>query len=218
MTKLTVIGDVHGKWDSYARILKRLNPERSIQIGDFGWGFQPDHVGNRPANHPQSKNERRVEAVMAQGDHKYFRGNHDNTDLCAVHQYCLPDVYYEDDTDMMIVAGANSIDKQWRVEGDTWWADEELTYDQLSDAIDEYDQNRPSLMLTHECPESIVGQLFPWYRKEYPSRTREALDSMLAIHQPDIWIFGHWHTSIDQVIGGTRFICLNELETTEIEV
>ena len=42
MTELLIIGDLHGKWGAYAQILETQEPERSIQIGDFGWGFAPN--------------------------------------------------------------------------------------------------------------------------------------------------------------------------------
>jgi len=31
-------------------------------------------------------------------------------------------------------------------------------------------------------------------------------------------IFGHWHSNADEVIDGTRFICLNELSYCDIDV
>jgi len=39
MSEILLIGDVHGKWEQYADLLKKYSPDRSIQIGDLGWGF-----------------------------------------------------------------------------------------------------------------------------------------------------------------------------------
>lgn len=208
MTELLVIGDLHGKWGAYAHLLETQEPERSIQIGDFGWGFYPNGIKQDIAHKMMTD---------TYGVHQYFRGNHDDPVACAAHEFCLPDVHYEPDTGVMAVAGANSIDRAWRTEGLDWWEAEELSYDDLYKAIDEYEVNKPRIMLSHECPESVVWKSFSWYRKEYPSRTREALDSMLSIHAPDVWIFGHWHKHIDHVIDGTRFICLDELQTLSID-
>jgi len=42
------------------------------------------------------------------------------------------------------------------------------------------------------------------------------LNELLHIHQPDIWIHGHYHVSKKTTYGKTKFICLNELETYKI--
>jgi hypothetical protein len=41
---------------------------------------------------------------------------------------------------------------------------------------------------------------------------------MFSIHKPDLWIFGHWHCDADEVIDGTRFICLNELSYVDVDM
>jgi hypothetical protein len=66
------------------------------------------------------------------------------------------------------------------------------------------------MILSHDCPEIVCKQLFG-----YPdnNKTRNGLQTMFEIYQPKLWIFGHHHKSIDTIIGDTRFICLNELET-----
>jgi predicted phosphodiesterase len=209
MTELTIIGDVHGKWSSYLDLLEQQQPERSIQIGDFGRGFPGRETF-----------EGQVDQLIAKlpGDHKYFRGNHDNPAACREHTYCLDDTHWEPDNGLMVVAGAHSIDREWRVEDRDWWADEELSYDQLYQAVDLYEQRKPRIMLTHDGPESVIPYMFSWYRQEYKSRTRQALDSMLAIHEPDLWIFGHWHTNCTFHRGGTTFIRLNELETFKVNL
>lgn len=214
MTKLLLIGDIHGKWEQYARILHdhKGKIDRSVQVGDFGWGFSDQEAFG------QSRVEQLHES-MEQGDHTYIRGNHDNPEMCKHHKYCIDDVTYEGDTGIMFVGGANSIDKHYRLlHGWDWWEDEELDYKDLQLAIDTYEQVKPRIMVTHEAPESIVPQLFPWYRKEHPSDTRVAFQHMLEIHKPELWVFGHWHTSANKVIDGTQFVCLKELETMEVDV
>jgi len=212
MTQLLIIGDVHGKWDAYSKVLEVYQPERSIQIGDFGWGFanqihHPDRV---------AKLEGDMEDLC--GEHRYFRGNHDNPAACAAHEYCLDDTHWEPDTGLMVIAGGNSIDRAWRTAGVDWWEDEELSYDQLHEAIDLYEERKPRIVLTHDGPEDVIPYMFPWYRKEFPSRTREALGSMFAIHQPELWVFGHWHTSHTYHANGTKFVCLKELEAMMVNL
>ena len=120
MTEILIAGDLHGKWAAYTDILRSKQPTRSIQVGDFGWGFSPNSIL-----------QDRIHAVLTKtpGDHQYFRGNHDDPVACANHEFCLPDVHYEADTGIMWCAGANSIDAAYRTEGLDWWADEDLSYD-----------------------------------------------------------------------------------------
>ena len=220
MTELLLIGDLHGKWQEYSKILEIHSPDRSIQIGDFGWGFVDHQTRLYNPDDPRTANEYFVETAMEDlhGDHKYFRGNHDNPGLCAEHRFCLPDVHYEEDTGIMIIAGADSIDKSMRTEGYNWWADEELSWDAFYKAMDLYEEKKPRIVLTHDGPESIIPYMFEWYRQEFPSRTRQALDSMFALHQPELWVFGHWHTSTTYHKNGTKFVCLAELEAMKLEV
>ena len=200
------IGDVHGKWARYKNILKTC--EESIQIGDMGVGFINLRTETKMSNPPFD--------AMSKGNHRFIRGNHDNPDVCANHKYYIKDGHIENDT--MFIGGALSIDKQYRTENIDWWAKEELCTEKLYDSYDEYVKIKPKIMITHDCPDPIVNPLFGHFAKiGYPSRTRQALGSMWEVHKPDLWIFGHWHYSIDTTILGTRFICLNELEYMDID-
>jgi hypothetical protein len=46
---------------------------------------------------------------------------------------------------------------------------------------------------------------------------RTALNELLNIHQPELWIHGHFHQSKTTKYGNTNFICLNELEVFKIK-
>jgi len=206
---MLLIGDIHGKWKEYSDILKKYEPARSVQLGDFAWGFP--HNTARIAE---------LEYAMSTfgNDNRYIRGNHDNPVACKNHKFCIDDATYEPDSGIFLLGGASSIDAAQRTQGVDWWDDEELSQSDLYLALDLYEQVKPRIVLTHECPEDVVGNLFNWYRADFPSRTRQALGSMWAIHKPDVWVFGHWHSFIDRTIDGTRFICLDELQTANLNL
>ena len=178
------VGDIHGDMNSYLNIIHGI--DESIQVGDYGIGF--------------------VENPIITNNHRFIRGNHDNPSLCKEQINYIPDGYIEND--MMFMGGALSIDKEYRTIGIDYWDDEELSISQLNDMIDLYDANRPSIMVTHEAPESI---LYHFNRSIYPihSRTRAALDAMWNIHKPKLWICGHWHFPFDKIVDGCRFIVLD---------
>jgi hypothetical protein len=50
----------------------------------------------------------------------------------------------------------------------------------------------------------------------YPTRTGQALSAMWNAYKPPMWICGHYHASVTEIIGPTTFRCLNELEPFEI--
>lgn len=190
------IGDVHARFGEYSQLIKGC--ERSIQVGDFGLGFRKS-----PVIGPE---------------HRFIRGNHDDPTLCKEHPNWIEDVSVRDG--VYFLGGGLSIDRQLRVEGVSWWADEELSINQLFDAIDGFKAISPSVVVTHDCPETVADVIgkHRGYKLDFPSRTCRTLDSMFHLHQPKLWIFGHWHVSLDQVVNGTRFICLNELQTIDINL
>mgnify|MGYP001166037656 CR=1 FL=1 len=189
MTTIRFIGDVHGSPRAYRRAVG--DAERSIQVGDFGLGF--------------------VRMPQLGPGHRFIRGNHDCPDLCRERPDWIPDGMIEGEC--MFVGGATSIDAHLRVPGVSWWPDEQLSMVELHRMVELYRRHRPQVMVTHECPASVARELFLRHYKlaiEDRSNTREAFEVMLEIARPRLWVFGHWHEWRDQVIGGTRFICLPE--------
>ena len=189
---LLVIGDVHGLVDKYWKILQK-HKGMSIQVGDFGFKQQHEwHLKN-------------IDFTQ----HTINFGNHDDyTYLYQPHSCSNWSYAYE--SKLMTVRGAYSVDKAYRTENVDWWTNEELNYEEMQQAIDFYTFNKPKIMITHDCPQEVRQHLFYIHEK---SITTNGLQVMFEQHQPDLWIFGHHHKSENEVINGTRFICLAELET-----
>ncbi len=189
---LLVIGDVHRKINEYKRILQN-HKGCSIQVGDFGLKEEHEwHLQN-----------------IDHSNHAVNFGNHDDyTFLSQPHS--LSHWSYVHTSKLMTVRGAFSKDKIHGIKDLDWWENEELSYEEMIKAICYYEHNKPKIMITHDCPQSVREELF---KIEDKSLTSNGLQAMFEIHQPDIWIFGHHHRSKNEVINGTRFICLSELET-----
>lgn len=207
--KYRIIGDVHGKMGQYLAILdhaKIKGIERSIQVGDFGIGFQPNPV-----------------ELYDVHNHWFIRGNHDSPMGCRDEPNYIPDGTFWEKESIMFVGGAVSIDKEYRTPGVSWWEDEELSMEELYNIYDKYVMTKPRVMITHETPEFIADQVMASVSRtkyEISSRTRQCFQSMFESsgHKPDEWYFGHWHVNFDRVILGTRFVCLNELHYIDIEL
>jgi hypothetical protein len=189
--KVRFIGDVHAKFMHYKTM---LDPNIfSIQVGDFGLGFG-------------------IDAPKVENNHRFIRGNHDNPELCLVNENWIGDGTYING--IFCVGGARSTDAWNRTEGVDWWRDEEVSYEIASRIFDQYLELKPDVVVSHDCPDD--GLPFPEYR--FPSITSNLLNSMLESHRPKLWVFGHHHMSIDVIVDGTRFVCVDKNSFKDIEI
>lgn len=204
--KIHFIGDVHGKTDQYQKKLRqKYQSQTTFQIGDMGIGFS-----GTPGLHND---------IMTSGDHRWIRGNHDDPAKCRQTIGYAGDYGYDEKLDLFWCGGAYSIDHAWRIPGKTWWADEELSYPELSKALDLYIEKKPKYVATHEAPSRISEYLLqviaPMQRNEklecISTRTASALQQMLDVHQPEEWVFGHYHMAHSFQWKGTKFTCVPEL-------
>lgn len=198
--KILFIGDVHAKFKELDYLLQNhTDRDFVVQVGDLGIGFHG-------ISYPESVSP----------DFNFIRGNHDNPDVCRRHREHLGDFGFMSDISLFYLAGAYSIDKAIRTEGSDWWRDEELNMEQLQEAIDLYEKEKPRIMVTHDCPNSITRLLHGENR--FSNNTGQALEICFKIHKPQIWIHGHHHISHKTNIDGTLFIGLSELEPYLLEI
>jgi hypothetical protein len=206
---IIIIGDVHGKTGTYQKMIRRMpEGQRSIQIGDMGIGFPGVGLHKMP------------------DEHKWFRGNHDNPEKCRANHNYFGDWGYLEADHLFWLAGAWSIDRVMRIEGQTWWPDEELSYAELQQVTDLYKEKKPRFVVSHEVParagrallDGLMGPYFSAKGDCCNSRTSQALQSMLEFHQPEEWVFGHYH--VDKTFQlqdcRTKFTCVAELSMYEL--
>jgi hypothetical protein len=193
------IGDMHCDFTTYEKLVG--DAPASIQVGDFGLGFGKDYgVDDSPRLGPTQR---------------FIRGNHDNPEMCYAHPNYIGDIAVEGS--MFFMSGAFSIDRYRRTVGRDWWDNEELSYQSLMTAIDIFEQVKPRIVVTHDCPETVARVIFK-NREARPSATARALDTMFQLHKPDLWVFGHWHTNIRQVVLGTRFVCVANGDALDMDI
>ena len=194
---ITLIGDVHGKYEHYHKIVRQTERHPyTLQIGDFG--FKYDTLKN-------------VDSTR----HLILPGNHDHYDTCYNHPHFLGDYGYTslNRIDFFYYRGAYSIDRQYRTIGIDWWENEQVNIDQFMKARELYRDIKPEVMITHDCPQDIALQMLEPGQRAYENITSWALQELYNIHQPKLWFYGHWHRSVKIQHGNTQFVCLNELET-----
>jgi predicted phosphodiesterase len=203
MTKF--IGDVHGKFNQYKKLIRENRD--TIQVGDLGIGFRQWPHGEWKTNPPYD--------TMVEANARFIRGNHDNPSVCRNNTQWIKDGTVEGDC--MFVGGAFSIDYQYRYSEFTWWEDEQLKEEEFMNISQVYREIKPRIMVTHDCPHEVIAHI-PTSAKYSipPSYTNQMLSFLWNEHRPEIWVFGHHHHPLDIELMGTRFICLDELEMKEI--
>ena len=200
MREVLIIGDVHGLIWRYLQLTSLV--ERSIQVGDMGFAGE-------------------YAKLMAEVDpekHKFIPGNHDDYDHLPPHALgdFGPLPWFSNG---FFVRGAWSIDKAYRTPHVSWWPNEELNVAEAEVALETYAQVKPEVMITHTAPSSVAVKLAdPAFGGYFDPSTERLLEEMPRLHRPDLWIFGHWHTSWNEKIDGTEFRCLNELEVFSVKV
>lgn len=203
MKTLIIIGDVHGKINSYWKLLQKYQQRyKSIQVGDFGL----------------IKAHKWFLKNMDCDKDKVCFGNHDYTPYLD-RAHSLGNFTYMPEEKLMSIRGAWSCDKDSdnRIEGLDWFADEEMNYQQALECFDLFAEKKPEIVVSHQCPIQIQNQFLASY--EYPKAvTTNLLQHCFEEHQPKLWVFGHHHKHIDETVNGTRFVCLEELEPFKIEL
>lgn len=204
-----LIGDVHGYPNIPSYIKRAKKAEYSLQVGDLCGGkykflneLDPDHHKVLAGNHE----------VYNKGSDWYFRKMpHFLGDFGVWSPPDFEEIFY--------LRGGFSLNYKKKQHWGCWSEEEELTVVQLQEAINLYAFLRPDFVVTHECPLRVVEHVtnpavtlsFGYSNPIIRTKTNQALDAMMEIHQPKIWVFGHYHTYMSKKIDGTHFICLNQM-------
>ncbi len=213
---ITIIGDVHGKFNEYYDIVK--DREYSICLGDFGFAdtwTKLQYSGLSPRNH------------------RINSGNHDDYDTCSQSDHWLGDfgVTSIGDTTFFFIRGGLSIDRVYRVGEElgggkkSWWSEEELNFARMMECVALYKEIKPDIVLSHVPPGIICDRLHGnkhnilqrfKFHLGFKENTSLLGDALLAIHRPKLWKFGHHHVSYKETYRDTEFQCLEELEICEL--
>jgi len=166
------------------------------------------------------------------GRHRFFPGNHDHYDALPPHSLGDFGTVCWGGVEFFFVRGAASSDRDKLVRlgrdlGKTlWFAQEELTDEQMRAAEKEYLRDRPAVVLTHDAPTDIAHLAWGHARRLSPpnpgavfrpSRTNAFLERLLEGHRPRLWVFGHHHRDWKFQEAETLFVCVGELSWVDID-
>jgi hypothetical protein len=213
---LTVIGDLHGKFNKYKQIVDKC--EYSFQLGDSGFSsfWNKLHYSD-----------------IDPDCHKIMCGNHCDYDIAPkspfyAGNYGLATV---GGVEFFYVRGGLSIDRLYReverIKGGarTYWTQEELNFAEMLDCIELYRQVKPDIVISHVPPSRFITELTSsdriltefGFHDGFRENTSLLCNELLNIHTPNLWISGHFHRSlVSHSVAGMKFVSLAELETYEI--
>jgi predicted phosphodiesterase len=224
-TRLMIAGDWHGNLPWVERVIRHAathDVDTILQLGDFGYWVDD----GRTASYLSS-----IEAMLDEADIRLFwlDGNHEDhtrvADWQDTTQY--PRIRYLGrgfrwqwwDKTWMSVGGAMSVDKHYRVEGLSWWPQEELTDDEVGYAGRD---GAVDVVVSHDCPRGVdIPGVGPdtkgGVRGNWPpdiladaQHHREKLATICRKTAPD-WLFhGHYHIPYASNFEATSVIGLGD--------
>ena len=201
MNRYAFLGDVHGDIGFCRNFAKQHSDRQVIQIGDLGVGTSTSNGGGYDEHATIVAGwlpPRVVESLPS--NFKFFVGNHDNRSEAIKLKNCLGN--YGRYQDFFFVSGASSYDKACRIMGQSWWPDEELSYEQADEAIALWEKDTSKMLVCHDCPHSIAWNEYGMRETTF---TRKMLQAMIEARKPEIIIYGHHHKTIRGNNNGIRY-------------
>lgn len=211
-----VTGDTHGnvltRLKNIRRYLEDKNPEdyAVIILGDAGINYRFDEA---EASMKKHINNSGFVVYCVRGNHEERPENiptmikwYDN----EIHWFVwreekYPNIrylwdgalYHFNGYSALILGGAYSVDKYWRLEtGKTWFLNEQLTVEEMANIEYELDYTRCNFVFSHTCPIS-------WQPKDLflSSVDQSKVDNSMELWLEKIkdkfdwqvWLFGHYH-------------------------
>lgn len=226
--KVLTIGDTHGEFGKLNQLLTKKNPDIAIICGDFGyfpslseekvnygWGGHATRYNKKEANGLKKIKPNKTKIYWVCGNHeqhselnKYQDGQiHElekNIFFCSRgSSLTLPD-----GRNILFVGGASSIDKNQRISGVDWFAEETISYKDYEKCMI-YD--KIDIVVSHTCPEYFVPFLLNENLSKIYDPSCIALNGIFDKYNPTLWYFGHWHLYKKEYYKGCYFTCLNYL-------
>lgn len=223
MSKIFLTGDTHGgESGDMKKINSREWPKGNnlsksdylIILGDFGfvWGGK----SRKRDLHVQKWLKEKPWTTLV------IDGNHENHDLLgqletkemfgnrvgvindSIFLLKRGEIYNINEKSFFCMGGAESIDKEHRELGITWWPQEIPSYREMDKGLESLSKYKWEVdyILTHTCPNSI-GQTFISMQRPGENMLRCPVGNYLDHIYKDQsvsykkWFFGHWHSDWD---------------------
>lgn len=209
---LGITGDTHGELN-FTKVYKarKLGCTHLIVCGDFGYVWTGSDREQRQLNY---LNKIGVEIL-------FVAGNHENYNLLEtypiedryngkvkkirdnIYQLMNGEIYTINNKTFFVMGGANSTDKEYRIENKTWWKQEVPSDDIIRKGIINLNEcnNKVNYILTHTCYPEALSWVGGEYRADDYSNKLEYFKEFVDF---DYWYFGHMHIDYNILCLNTR--------------
>jgi hypothetical protein len=203
------MGDIHGEFARLNCIINKHKPKIILACGDFGYW-------------PNFRSQ-----IIKNGNTKiYFcDGNHeDHNALKGLMEYhrkgpieIQKNIFFMprgrvlklNNKNILFIGGAESIDKDYRIPGSTWFPEESIT----EADIDRLPNIKIDIVISHTCPSFVVEEmnLTPWNGKNSDDQSPTMLNKVYEKYKPTEWFYGHFHQEFLYKKDNCMFRCLDML-------
>lgn len=219
-----ITGDVHGTYDFeklYSLLKYQVTYEDTLIIlGDAGicWNKQQDEIVLKLFSAIP------ITVVFIDGNHENFdilkkfpiveyRGAKTHQISKHIYHVLRGEIITLEKFTFLCIGGACSIDKAFRKDGVSWWKDEEITNEDVNNALNNLKKfnNTVDCVLTH-CVDSYTIKNFTSYKPDNSTDMLIFIDEEVTYK---FWFYGHYHE--DRQIGSNKYcfyesiICLNPI-------
>ena len=215
------LGDVHAE-SPLMRDFLNSEEKYCLQLGDFGFIFKyNDWKWNKFINHFEKNYPNKMIFTVL--------GNHENYD--SIEKMPVKDMFGArcrkirsnvyavergeilsiEGLNILCIGGADSIDKAWRQDGISWWAQEKISDTDVKKTVEKGLTCSFDMICSHAMPAFFMLQNFtPCFQtgSEFSLEKIYCDIENNGGHIP-LWIGGHVHNSIDMMYNGTLFRSLD---------
>ncbi|MBR5033238.1 MAG: metallophosphoesterase [Treponema sp.] len=194
----------------------------AIVLGDFGLPWNSDCEIDERGIHPADHTDRYLLKWYNQKPFKVLAvmGNHDNYDVIEklpevemfgakvrkvsdnVFYLRRGEIYEIEGKRFLVLGGAMSEDKAWRIPHETWWAQEEWCEGEKAACLEKIDAcgGKFDYVLSHTGPSAGIALTDDFFKNE--KNMKEVLkdstvgfnDKVAEMIEYKKWFFGHWHS------------------------
>jgi hypothetical protein len=212
------MGDAHGNLEfvvASAELMKRHGVTALVVLGDFGFLWRSRDRNSRELG--------RLSAHLVEHEQTLFfvDGNHENFDLLQALPLNLdgsaqvaPAITYlprgyrtklSSDRSLAVLGGANSIDREYRVDGVSWWQQESIT----SADLEALGSAHADVMIGHDAPlavpplDAMLESTASHWSAEglaYSDEGRRNFHKGFLQVRPTLYLGGHYHYKVDELV------------------
>lgn len=197
-----ITGDTHGLYDftKLKELKTKYTSEKDVLIilGDAGIIWSKESL----ENHVRKYEQLNITIIYVDGNHENFNilemfpiinkfGAKMHLISDNIYHVLRGEIMIINSLKFLCIGGANSIDKSYRTPNVSYWKQEEITDDNINNAINNLKKykNKVDYILTHCCDSKTLYKYFGYHKDE----STEKLNFIDKVVKYKYWYFGHYH-------------------------